>query len=181
MNRRITKSMAHDAAKRLKIKVYGKNVEDAQKTLNLAVESLVRKYIPKPVIACVNEYYNYFSNSTSADVTSIMIDAYGTSRRKYIRGCLSFKVPSCTVVVADVAEYETVAVLKKNLDDLVKEQNNFGEEIEKALCSLRTEKSIREALPEALPYIDFPEIKSLPSPIYSDLRALLIVSEVNSK
>ena len=174
MNRRITKSMALVAAKKLKIKVYGEKLEEAQKSLNLAVESLVCKYIPKPVIACVNEYYNYIPYSTCADVTSIREDDYSTFRRKYIRGFLPFKVPLCTVLDADIAEYETVAVLKKNLDDLVIEQNKFGEEIENALYSLRTEKSIRESLPEALPYIDFPEKKSLPSPIYNDLRALLI-------
>lgn len=165
--------MAHEAANRMKHKVFGEKVEVPQKYLNLAVESLVCKHLPKPVIACVNEYDKYFSNSTCADVTSIKVDAYGTHRSNYIRGYLSFKVPSPTVVIVDIDEYKKVEVLKGKLDDLVKEQTHFGEEIQNALYSLKTEKSIRESLPEAVPYIDFPELKSLPSPIYSNLRAML--------
>lgn len=174
MNRRITKIMAIDAAARMKREVFGKKIEKAQYNLYSVIEQLVRKYLPKPVILCVNEYSLYFNCCTCADVTQVVQDGNGTYRKRYIRGFLSFKVPSNTLVTVDAEEYKAVEGLYRNLKDLEKKRDDFGSEIQSALLSLKTEKAINESLPEAIKYIDFPDIKSLPSPIYSNLRAMLI-------
>ena len=60
MNRRISKSMAEEAAAKMKAKAYGRKIENATKKVNEAVEELVRKYIPAPVIACIEEYTTFF-------------------------------------------------------------------------------------------------------------------------
>ena len=70
MNRRITKTMAEDAAAMMKKKAYGRKIENATAKVNAAVENLVRKYIPAPVIACVNEYSTYFGYTTGASITT---------------------------------------------------------------------------------------------------------------
>lgn len=54
--------MADEAAKKMKEKAYSKKIDEAYEKLDAMGEELVRKYIPAPVIACVNEYGNYFGN-----------------------------------------------------------------------------------------------------------------------
>lgn len=171
--------MAIDAAARMKREVFGKMIEEAQYNLYSLIEQLVRKYLPKPVISCVNEYSLYFPCCTCADVTQVEQKDNGIYRKRYIRGFLSFKVPTNTFVEVDADEYKAIEGLYRKLKDLEKRRDDFGNEIQSALLSLKTEKAINESLPEAIKYIDFPEIKSLPSPIYSNLRAML--SGIDSK
>ena len=70
MNRRVTKDMADKASDMMMKKAYGRKIENATAKVNAAVENLVRKYIPAPVIACVNEYSTYFGYTTGASITT---------------------------------------------------------------------------------------------------------------
>lgn len=77
---------------------------------------------------------------------------------------INTSVSKCKRVVAATDAY----------NELRKEADKFQEQIENALLSLKTEKKITEQLPEALPYIKFPDDKSnLPAPIFSDIRTML--------
>lgn len=179
MNRRITILKATEAAAIIKRKAFGKMIEKAECELYAVVEQLVRKYLPIPVISCVNEYSLYFKWCTCADITQVRQDDNGTIRKRYIRGFLSFKVPVNTVISVEEDEYNAVDMLYRKVKDLERKRDDFGNEIKVALLSLKTEKAINESLPEAIKYIDFPETVSLPSPIYSNLRAML--SRIDSK
>ena len=43
----------------MKKKAYSKKIDKAVEKIDQAIEALVRKYIPEPVIACTNEYSTY--------------------------------------------------------------------------------------------------------------------------
>ena len=49
-------------------------------------------------------------------------------------------------------------------------KDNFKNEIHAALLQLNTEKKVRDNLPEALKYIEFPPEKQLPSCQFDDLN-----------
>jgi hypothetical protein len=175
MNRRITKTMAEEAASNMKKKAYSKKIEKAYEKLNAAGEELVRKYIPAPVIACVNEYSTYFGYSTGASITAIKEHPDGwTSRESNIPVKLSFKIPgNSTYITVEAKEYETVRKLHAKAKQLEKERDEFGEQVYDALVALKTEKNVEKELPEAMKYLVFPEVKAVPMPVFTGLRDII--------
>ena len=115
MNRRITKTMAEEAAAIMKKKAYGLKIENATAKVNAAVENLVRKYIPAPVIACVNEYSTYFSYTAGASITTIIEKNGWTTTASFIKGKLTFKIPSdANYIKVDGKEYDALMKLDKS-------------------------------------------------------------------
>ena len=174
MNRRITKTMAEEAAAMMKKKAYGRKIENATAKVNAAVENLVRKYIPAPVIACVNEYPTYISYSTGASITTIIDKNGWTTSASAIKGTLTFKIPgNSTYITVEAKEYETVRKLHAKAKQLEKERDEFGDQVFDALVSLRTEKAVEKELPEAMKYLVFPEVKAVPMPVFTGLRDII--------
>lgn len=175
MNRRITKTMAEEAASKMKDKAYSKKIENAYKKLNEAGQVLVRKYIPAPVIACVNEYSTYIGYSMGASITAIKVYPNGyTSRESNIPVKLSFKIPgNSTYITVEAKEYETVRKLHAKAKQLEKERDEFGEQVCDALVALKTEKNVEKELPEAMKYLVFPKVKALPMPVFTGLRSII--------
>ena len=175
MNRRITKAMADDAASKMKEKAYAKKIENAYKKLNEAGQVIVRKYIPAPVIACVNEYSSYFGYSTGASITAIKEHPDGwTGRHPNIPVKLSFKIPSGgSYITVDAKEYESIRKLHAKVKQLEKEREDFGDQVYDALVALKTEKNVEKELPEAMKYLEFPEVKAVPMPVFTELRDII--------
>ena len=175
MNRRITKAMADDAASKMKEKVYAKKIENAYKKLNEAGQVIVRKHIPAPVIACVNEYSSYFSYSIGASITAIKEYPDGsTGRYNIIPIKLTFKIPyNGTYITAEAKEYEAIRKLHAKVKQLEKEREDFGEQVYDALVALKTEKNVEKELPEAIKYLEFPEVKAVPMPVFTGLRDII--------
>lgn len=175
MNRRITKTMAEDAACKMKKKAYIVSIEKATDMLNAAGEKLVRNYIPAPVIACTQEYSDYIGYNTLALISTFEVTESGYTRRKAeICISLSFKIPlSSKIVMVSASDYAIVRKLSDKVKELERMRDEFGKEVFKALISLKTEKAVEKELPEALKYLAFPEVKSVPMPALSDLRKLI--------
>lgn len=175
MNRRITKTMAEEAASIMKKKAYSKKIEKAYEQLNASGEVLVRKYLPAPVIACVNEYSTYFAYNTGASITAIKEHPDGwTSRETNIPVKLSFKIPSnSTYIFVEAKEYVAVRKLHAKCKQLEKERDEFGEQVCAALVALKTEKNVEKELPEAMKYLLFPEVKAVPMPVFTGLRDII--------
>ena len=115
MNRRITNSMAKDASVLMKKRAFDKKIENVKAELNAAIENLVRKYIPAPIIACVNEYPTYFHYTIGASITTNVEGSNGwTTRASYLKGELSFRVPDGgNYLYVENIEYDVV----KKIDD----------------------------------------------------------------
>lgn len=184
-NRRITKEMATCAAEDMKNAVYKEKLDNADAEINKMLENFVKNYFPAPVLACVAEYKKYFKLYNKVELRVFdKRDSEGKCAGGYktIEGRLSFGVPNiedggwgwgCSI---DVTKDECTEVVEadKNYRNLWRESASFYGKIVDMLLSLRTEKKVTEQFPEALPYIKFPDDKSnLPSPIFSDIRAML--------
>ena len=175
MNRRITKTMAEEAASNMKKKAYSKKIDKAVEKIDQAIETLVRKYIPEPVIACTNEYSTYIGYSTGASITAIKENPNGwSSRESSITGKLTFKVPNnSNHITVEYKEYEAVRKLHAKAKQLEKERDEFGDQVFDALVALRTEKAVEKELPEAMKYLVFPEVKAVPMPVFTGLRDII--------
>lgn len=175
MNRRITKTMAEQASAMMKEKAYGRKIENATKEVNAEVEYLVRKYIPAPVIACVNEYSLYFNCSTGASITTTIERNGWETTASSIKGKLTFRIPhQADHVLVEGWEYNALLKLDSKRKLLEKERDEFGDQVYNALVALRTEKAVERELPEAMKYLVFPEVKAVPMPIFTGLRDIIV-------
>ena len=175
MNRKITKSMAKDASVLMKNKAFGQKIEDATAELNTEIENLVKKYVPAPVIACVNEYPTYFHYTTGASITTNVERSDGWyTRASYIKGMLTFRIPDGgNYVCVENKEYDVLKKLDDKRKRLEKQRDEFGEQVYNALVALRTEKAVEKELPEALKYIEFPKVIAVPMQVYTGLREII--------
>lgn len=171
MNRKITKTMAKQAAAIMANKAYEKKLEYAKAKVNAAVEGLVHKYIPAPVIACISEYPTYFSYVKVAIISTVVEKNGWIGSATPIRGELSFKIPPYADNIKVVKEeYDMLLKLEQKRKQLKQERDEFENQVYNALVALRTEKAVEKELPEAMKYLAFPEVKVLPSPIFTELR-----------
>lgn len=174
-NRKITKTMAYEAASSMKKKAYSKKIENAYKKLNEAGQILVRKYIPAPVIACVNEYSTYFGYTMGCAITAIKERSDGSkSYEKYISVSLQFKLPNYSSDIT--VEREDYAIVRKLYDKvkmLENQRDEFGDQVYEALIALKTENAVKKELPEAMKFLVFPEVKALPMPVFTGLRSII--------
>ena len=61
MNRRITKTIAEEAASLMANKAYKNRIDRLIESINKEAELLVLKYIPQPVLAVTKEYKDYLN------------------------------------------------------------------------------------------------------------------------
>lgn len=163
--------MADKASAAMMKAAYNQKMDDMKAQINQTVESLVRKYVPAPVIACVLEYPTFFSTATSSGITTMKETKYGSSKENYIYGQLSFQVSDvCRYITVSREDYDALKKLSDKLAVLKKKQEDFGAEVYDALIALRTEKNVEKELPEAMKYLKFPEVKAVPMPVFTGLR-----------
>jgi hypothetical protein len=175
MNRRITKDMADQASAKMMKKAYVRKIDNAKEKINKAVEELVRKYVPAPVIACVEEYATYFDYTSSASITAMRDGGkWGPTKENYICGSLSFKIPTNSrYITVDRKEYDALKKLEDKRKQLNEQQADFGKQVFDALVALRTEKNVEKELPEAMKYLVFPEVKAVLMPVFTGLRDII--------
>lgn len=168
--------MAGVAADRMATAAFGNQIELAEKRVQVVVEGLVVKYVPYSVRAVVAEFPSYFEKVKFASVTTSKTYADGyVGHEDYIGSPISFSIPKGCQHLDHVSptEYKELKKLYMRVKTIKKEKNNFLQQILDALIALKTENKVRECLPEALPYIDFPEKVQLPAPIFGTLRNIL--------
>ena len=174
MNRKITKSMAAYAASVMSKKAYNGKIEAAKAGVNVAAEILAQKYIPRPVIAIVNEYSSFIDYTSNVVITTTVERNGYTTTATDIKAVLSFKVPCKTYYIkVERNEYDDLLKLDNKRKQLVDKYNEFQNKVYEALIALRTEKAVEKELPEALKYLEFPEVKAVPAPVFTGLRELI--------
>ncbi len=172
--KRITMSMADDAAEMISQKAFVNKISEAKAKVNAHVELLVKKYIPAPVLACAQEYSKYLYTHKYANVTTITDNGRYPSRASFIHGELSFELPnSCDTVDVDLKDYKELSAIEKKLSSVKAERTDFKEKIYNTLLALRTVNNVKKEFPEAMEYLNIPEEKQLPSVMLGDLRKIV--------
>ena len=174
MSRRINKTMAFNAAERMADKAFAEKLSEASKAVNEAIERLVLKYVPQEVIDVCNKYPQFFSMTTYVSVSAYKDTENCACRENWISGTISFTIPySAQSLTVTSDEYVYVKKLLGIKKSVVINKENFQNEIHAALLQLNTEKKVKENLPEALKYIEFPKEKQLPACQFDDLNKVI--------
>lgn len=191
-NRRITKGMAYGAAWAMYDAVYKEQLKIAEDKVNKAIEEFAKGYFPAPVLACVEEYRDYYKVTKDIDLYVYQKkdkDGDFIGSHEVITGESSFIVPvhqkswssRCHIEVLE-KDIKKVVTANNACKELREKAHNFRTKIHNILIELKTEKKVAENLPEALPYIKFPDDKSnLPAPVFSEIRNLLKGVTVNKQ
>lgn len=160
--------MALQAAERMADKAFAEKLSEASNNIDEAIEKLVRKYVPQEVIDICKKYPDFFSFVTSVSVSAYKDNCY---RENWISGKISFGIPyaaqSLTIAPTEYEKVKHLVSLKKSVES---SKDKFQTEIHAALLQLNTEKKVKENLPEALKYIEFPTEKQLPACQFDDLN-----------
>ena len=166
--------MALKAAERMADKAFAEKIDEANKAVNEAIERLVLKYIPQEVIVICKKYPQFFSMTTYVFVSAYKDTDNGSYIENWISGTISLKIPnSAQSLTVAPDEYAHVNELFRKKESVISNKENFQNEIHAALLQLNTEKKVRDNLPEALKYIEFPKEKQLPACQFDDLNKAL--------
>lgn len=173
-NRRITKTMALDAAYRAAEKLFSERIQNARVALRICAEEIVKLHIPYPVQAVVKEFPDWISTTDGVCLYKTINTQYGLRRSNYVDCKLSFNIPyACNYLLVSDEEFNELVNLNLKKDRAIKDREDFEARLFESILALKTEKRIKESMPEILPYIDFPVEKQLPSPMFDDIRAQL--------
>lgn len=168
--------MAEKAAKTMAAAAFDSKIKLERKRLSEAVEDLVRKYIPQAVRLVCAEFPTYFEKSKFASITTARTCSNGfVGHEEYIGAELSFYLPyyGSRYINVRTEEYKEVKKLHMRVRALEEEKKDFMQQVFDVLCALRTENKVKESLPEALPFLEFPEEVQLPAPIFGTLRQII--------
>lgn len=168
---RITNEMATNAAQEMAAKVYSEKIKEAREELRKEGEKLIKKYIPSPVLSVVNEYIDFFSTARHVNFYD---DTMGKYSAASITVGINFDISyGSSYICISKDDMRNISKFYVRVEDLQNKARDFENEIYKALKSLGTSKKVEENLPEALEYLNIPEEKALPMPIYQNIRNLL--------
>lgn len=173
-NRRITKTMALDAAYKASEKLFSERIQKAREALRDRAEEIVKLHVPYPVQAVIKEFPDWISKTDGVCLYKNVDTQYGLRRSSYVDCKLSFYIPyACNYLLVNEEEYDELVKLKLKKDRTIQDREDFEARLFDSILALKTEKRINESMPEILPYIDFPVEKNLPSPMFDDIRAQL--------
>lgn len=167
--------MAEKAAITMANAAFNSKIQLAENRVSVVVEDLVIKYIPNAVRAVCAEFPSYFEKVKYASITTPRTYSDGfVGHEDYVGANISFYLPEGSRYInVSAEEYKEVRKLRMRVRALEKEQKDFKQQIIDALCALKTENKVKESLPEALPFLEFPEEVQLPAPIYGTLRQII--------
>lgn len=145
-SKRIPQVIAQRVANEIANVSYNEKIADARKKVQDYADRLIDISIPHPVLKAISTYPKYFRTSSLLSVRC--------GERFTLQVPPSIKIPfGCTIEVC-IADYNKLKELKDELRAWQIKRDDFFEKIFKALYELRTEKRVREQLPEAIPYLE---------------------------
>lgn len=176
-----SKRITHELARKVAIEIanvsYNEKIEDARKKVQDYADRLVNLHIPHPALEVLRTYPKYFRTSSILNVRC--------GERFTLQVLPSIKIPfGCTIEVC-IGDYNKLKELKDELRAWQIKRDEFFEKIIKALYELRTEKRVREQLPEAIPYLELflncGNINQSSSDDFESLRQNILTPKKNEK
>lgn len=162
--------MADSASRRMAAKLYSSKIEIVTNEMKSLGEFYIRRYMPSEVLKVVNDYGNYFSQYNLIEFRSYKDGSILGSINLHVTIPLPAYGRSITL---NEDEYNKLNLLNTKLKTLQVERDKFISNMRISLYSLRTENKVKECMPEALNFIDFPAANNLPVPVYTELRNLI--------
>lgn len=168
MNRRITLDMAHEAAMKMGSAKYDEELKRLAEQLTKLTTEYVKVYYPFPVLQVIEEYPEYFNKTNSVCIHVIEDD-------RFLWMNTTVFVPTAKRVF-DIPKTHVQPLIDLNNEyyKLKDKKSVFVNEMIYVLGrELKYEEKVKQYLPEALPYIEFPTVVQLPAlekDHYSKLR-----------
>lgn len=168
MNRRITLDMAHEAAMKMGSAKYDEELERLAEQLAKLTTQYVKVHYPFPVLKVIEEYPDYFQKTNRVCIHVI-------EDNKYLWMKTNVFVPQ-EKRAFDIAKKHVQPLIELNNEysKLKTKKSDFVNEMVYVLGrELKYEEKVKQFLPEALPYIEFPTVVQLPAlekDHYSKLR-----------
>lgn len=168
---RITKYEAEYAAEKMAKAIYNERIKTAQDVMTKRNEEILERYLPLAVREAFENCPQFFQSGNYM---------YFKSKEGYTRQAMlgSYKNPAPHYYYP-LTEEEQIEVRANysNYKKLLDEQNRFEDKMIDACLALRTEKRIRETLPDAVKYFEFDKKEEEKCttlvPLYTELNALL--------
>lgn len=167
MSKRITKTMAEDAAAELTKIAFDKKILKAKGDLLQLAEHFVHKYIPEEVREVGVIYLDAYDHERRAEFTT---EGLGGYEYKYIT--LSYEHPRFKRIQLSIEDWRSLDKADKHLRDMENARKKYKDDVTNAIFNLRTERNVTDQFPEALPFLNFTECTAL-APNLTPLRALL--------
>lgn len=165
MLKKLTKSIARDAAQKLANKFYDEPIKKALLEYNNLSKEIYDKYVPNTVLSICTEYKKLFTFSKNYYVISES-DPNNDIEMNTEDDHIIYNLPNIVISNEDYAECKSAYKLLYKLRDAKSEYIN---KVSDVLFALSSFKRISENFPEALPYINFSSVTSI-IPNYSNLR-----------
>lgn len=167
--KRVTRSMADEAATELANLAYSKKVDELDKQIEYKVNELIIKYVPQPILSMAQEY----SNLLEMDYSVCFCAENGCALYLHPK----IKVPKLRSLLLSLEDYKSLKSLLDTRRSTNDAWRDYKSRVSDILClELRTEKRIQEIFPEALPFLNFSNTTTLACN-YNELRSLLNTSK----
>lgn len=171
ITRRINKQMAADAAKKIVDIRYGQAINDIDEKVKNFSDSLLKKYIPQPVLSVINEFEQHFEFT---QYFSVFYRVYDVERGREVSSSSiplksNIKLPRrnnyLVVSENDYREAKKLIEMKRQICDLSKKTED---ELTEIIRSCNTENTLMKRYPDIHPYIEWPPVKALPANVTAD-------------
>ena len=167
--KRMTRKMADKAAKELANVAFDKKLEKAKKEELEFGDYLIKKYFPKPILECQKEFHKFFQNYSHIHIHN---DSIGGAWGSHDTASSTIECPTDVYIDVSNDDFKKAQKCYNTYHNLCSEKQGYISDVSDALLTLKSESRIKEAFPEALPYLNFTDAM-LPSPKYEKLRLLL--------
>lgn len=158
MNRRITKEIAEYASKEMAAKLYNSKIESVDYEMVSLGYLYAQRYIPCSVLKVLKDYPNYFSISRTL---TFRCEKDGKLLEDI---CVNLEIPLPTYgrcIKLNEDEYNQLYPLFKRKKDLTRRRDDFISNMKTTLYSLKYENKVKECMPEALNFMEFPPVNNL--------------------
>lgn len=149
--KRISQSVASDAAKRMRQKFWDQKVLAAGNEAAASIMEVIDRYIPSDLRQAMDIYEKQFGSGVTKQPT-----LYAASRRMMYLPILLHKKYPQQLTIED-ADHDRVRDILKEFDVLRDKARQYEKQVEATLLQLKTPSKVKEIFPEANEFIQWDE------------------------
>lgn len=149
--KRISQSVASDAAKKMRQKFWDQKVLAAGNKAAASIMEVIDRYIPSDLRQAIDMYEKQFGNGITKQPT-----LYATNRRIwYLPIMLHKKYPQQLTI--DDADHDRIKDILCEFEVVRDKARQYEKQVETTLLQLKTPSKVKEIFPEAIEFIQWGE------------------------